>query len=77
MENNLEEISRKFFEIKSELIHGGYTGELLYNQLTDTLTDEILHDLDINKINIKKAMVNMFFLGQITEGLHHFQSKKL
>ena len=29
------EIGKRFHQIKSEMIHGGYTGEMLENHITD------------------------------------------
>jgi len=67
MENNLLELAKRFSEIKSELLHGGYAGDLLENHITDVLTEELLSNLgEIGQHdNVKRAMVNMFFLGQI------------
>ena len=69
MENNLMEITKRFYQLKSELLHGGYTGEMLENHITDVISNEILSQLgEIEKSDeVKEAMVNMFFLGQLSK----------
>ena len=69
MENNLMEIGKRFHQLKSELIHGGYTGEMLENNITDVLSDEILSELgEIERYDdVKRALVNMFFMGQLSK----------
>ena len=69
MENNLIEIGKRYYELGSEFAHSGYTGELLDNHIIDVLSDEILCELgEIEKYDdIKKALINIFFLGQITK----------
>ena len=69
MENNLMEIGKRFHQLKSELLHGGYTGEMLENNITDVISDEILSELgEIERYDdVKRALVNMFFLGQLSK----------
>ena len=69
MENNLMEIGKRFHQLKSELLHGGYTGKMLENHITDVISDEILSELgEIERYDeVKRAMVNMFFLGQLSK----------
>ena len=69
MENNLMEIGKRFHQLKSEMIHGGYTGEMLENLITDVLSDEILSELgEIERYDdVKRALVNMFFIGQLSK----------
>ncbi len=69
MENNLMEIGKRFHQIKSEMMHGGYTGEMLENHITDVLSDEILSELgEIERYDdVKRALVNMFFIGQLSK----------
>ena len=69
MENNLMEIGKRFHQLRGEMIHGGYTGEMLENHITDVISDEILSELgEIERYEeIKRAMINMFFLGQISK----------
>jgi hypothetical protein len=69
MENNLMEIGKRFHQLKSELIHGGYTGEMLENHITDVISNEILSELgEIERYDeVKMALVNMFFLGQLSK----------
>ena len=64
---DLMAIGKRFLQLKSEMIHSGYSGELLENHITDVLSDEILSELgEIARYDeVKRAMVNMFFLGQI------------
>jgi hypothetical protein len=68
MENNLMEIGKRFRQLKAEMLHGGYTGELLENHIMGVICDEILSGLgEIERYEeVKLALVNMFFLGQIT-----------
>ena len=69
MENNLAEIAKRYHQLKSEMLHGGYTGEMLENHITDVVSDEILSELgEIERFSdVKRAMVNMFFLGQLSK----------
>ena len=69
MENNLMEIGKRYHQIKSEMLHGGYTGEMLENNITDVISDEILSELgEIERYDdVKRALVNMFFLGQLSK----------
>ena len=69
MENNLMEIGKRFHQLRSELLHGGYTGEMLENHTTDVISDEILSELgEIERYDeVKRALVNMFFLGQLSK----------
>jgi len=69
MENNLMEIGKRFHQLRSEMIHGGYTGAMLDNHITDVISDEILSELgEIEKYDeVKRALVNMFFLGQLSK----------
>jgi hypothetical protein len=69
MENNLMEIGKRFHQLKSEMIHGAYTGEMLENHITDVLSDEILSELgEIERYDdVKRALVNMFFIGQLSK----------
>jgi hypothetical protein len=69
MRNNLMEIGKRFYQLRSELIHGGYTGEMLKNYITDMLSDEILSELgEIERYDdVKRALVNMFFMGQLSK----------
>jgi len=65
MENNLMEIAKRYNQIKSEMTHGGYTGEMLENHIIDVISDELLFELGATRDEgIKKALVNMFYLGQ-------------
>lgn len=69
MENNLMEIGKRFCQLKSEMMNGGYVGEMLENHITDVISDEILSELgEIESYyEVKRAMVNMFFLGQLSK----------
>jgi hypothetical protein len=67
MENNLMEIALRYQHLKSEMLHGGYTGEMLDNHVTDVISDEILSELgEIERYEeVKRALVNMFYIGQM------------
>lgn len=69
MENNLMEIGKRFQQLKSEMLHGGYTGEMLDNHIADVISNEILSELgDIERYeDVKRALVNMFFIGQLSK----------
>lgn len=69
MENNLMEIGKRFHQLKSEMLHGGYIGEMLENHITNVISDEILSELGgIERYDdVKRALVNMFFLGQLSK----------
>jgi hypothetical protein len=69
MQNNLMEIGKRFHQLKSEMIHSGYVGEMLENHITDQIADEILSELGQieRRDEVKKAMINMFFIGQISK----------
>jgi len=68
MENNLMAIGKRFHQLKIEMVHGGYTGEFLENHIMGIISDEILSELgEMERCeDVKLALVNMFFLGQIT-----------
>ena len=61
------EIGKRFNQLKMEMLHGGYTGELLENHIMGVIADEILAELgELERYeDVKLALVNMFFLGQI------------
>lgn len=65
MNNNLIEIAKRFKEIEKEMVHSGYDGELLDNHTIDVLTEELIADIDNTHEDIKKALTNMFFFGQV------------
>ncbi|MFW5847534.1 MAG: hypothetical protein ACOCVF_01260 [bacterium] len=69
MGNNLMKIGKRFHQLKSELIDSGYTGEMLENHITDVISDEILSELgEIERYDeVKMALINMFFLGQVSK----------
>jgi len=69
MENSLMEIGKRFQQLKSEMIHGGYTGDMLENHITDVISDEILSELgEVERYDdVKRALVNMFFIGQLSK----------
>lgn len=51
------------------MLHGGYTGEMLENHITDVISDEILSELgEIERYDeVKRALVNMFFMEQLSK----------
>ncbi len=63
------EIALRYQHLKSEMLHGGYTGEMLDNHVTDVISDEILSELgEIERYGeVKRALVNMFYLGQVSK----------
>jgi hypothetical protein len=69
MENNLMEIGKRFYQLKSEMMHGGYVGEILENHIIDVISEEILSELgEIERYDeVKRAMINIFFLGQLSK----------
>lgn len=69
MKNDLTEIGLRFHNLRTELVHSGYNGEMLENHITDVISDEILSELgEIERYDeVKKALVNMFFLGQLSK----------
>ena len=69
MENNLIEIAKRYQHLKSEMIHGGYAGEMLENHVTDVISDEILSELgEIERYDeVKRSLINMFYLGQLSK----------
>ena len=65
MENRLKDIIDRAEIIKSELLHGGYTGEFLEMHTTDQVFTELLESIDItNTLELKKVLTNSYFLGQ-------------
>ncbi len=65
MENRLKDIAERALELKSELLHGGYTGEFLEMHITDQVFTELLESIVItNKLELKKAIIHSYFLGQ-------------
>lgn len=69
MENKLLTINERFQQIKSELIHSGYTGEMLENHIIDTISEEILSELgEIERYeDVKRALINMYLMGQLSK----------
>lgn len=63
------EIGKRYYHLKSEMLHGGYTGEMLENHITDAISDEILSELgEIERYEeVKRALINMFYLGQLSK----------
>ena len=63
------EIAKRYNQLKSEMTHGGYSGEMLDNHITDVISDEILAELgEIERYEeVKRALANMFYLGQLTK----------
>jgi hypothetical protein len=63
------EIRKRFNNIKSNMLHGGYIGNMLENHIINELTDEILSELgEIEKYNeVKRALRDMFYLGQLSK----------
>jgi hypothetical protein len=68
MKNNLIEIGKRFNQLKSNMLHGGYTRNMSDNYIIDILSDEILSELgEIEKYDdVKKSLINMFFIGQLS-----------
>ena len=74
---DLLKLGARFHQLKNELVHGGYQGEFMESHITDIISQEILSELgEIENLaeiehseEVKKALVNMFFLGQITNGI--------
>lgn len=69
MENNLMLIGLRYQKLKSDLLHGGYSADMVDNHILDLLTDEILSELgEIERYDdVKRSLVNMFFLGQLSK----------
>lgn len=63
MENNLLEIAKRFQQIKSDLEDGMCFGIDIENQILSVITDELLKDMSSDYDDIKKALINMYFLG--------------
>ncbi len=63
------EIAKRYHNLKSEMIHGGYNGEMLDNHVIDVISDEILSELgEIERYEeVKRALTNMFYLGQVSK----------
>ena len=59
MENNLMEIGKRFYQLKSEMLHGGYTGEMLENHIIDVISDEILSELGEIEINKERSFIKL------------------
>lgn len=65
MMNDLLSLTEKFNNIKSELLHGGYTGDFLEETVLDVLVDEILKDFDESiHDNIRELLIDMYFTGR-------------
>ena len=67
---DLLEMTQKSQQKVRDLMHNGVTQEHIEMIVLNSLCDEILQELDgIEKYNeVKSALKNMFFLGQITIG---------
>jgi len=67
MENNLIKIAEKAKEITSELLHSGYSGDMLEEIVIDKISEELLYSMNIDSSNIdnRKMLMNMFMLGKV------------
>lgn len=69
MKNDLTDIFEKFNKIKGDLLHSGYNGDYLYENIISALSEKILSDLGEieNPDDVKCALMNMFHLGGLIE----------
>ena len=65
MEKNLLAISMRYAQLRSDLIHGNYRREFMEEEVINVITDELLSDMEMNKEEVKKALINMFALGKL------------
>lgn len=74
MELDLEKLSERFLKLRTDMfqLHSSYSGEMLDDHVMGALADEIiiylnnceLESEEKNKL-IKKALTNVFFIGEI------------
>lgn len=69
MKIDLIYISDRFNKIKSDLLHSGYNGDYLYENIISALSEEILSELGEieNPDDVKQVLMNMFHLGGLVE----------
>jgi hypothetical protein len=67
MKNDLIKMGKRYDQLRSDLLHGGHTGNLMKEHIANTIIDELLEELIYDKKNIKKALMNMFELGDISK----------
>lgn len=69
MEYNVVSVGNRYKEIKQKLKGDGISNPLMDCAVTDVLVDEIIQDLGdtINSSKLKKALSNMYFLGQASQ----------
>jgi DNA-binding MltR family transcriptional regulator len=66
---SLEDIHKRFEEIKNELAHDGYTGDMTDEHVLNVIIHEILNDLykiedEVQRRNeIRNEILNMFWFG--------------
>jgi len=66
MKNDLEEMGKRYYQLRSDLLHGGHTGNLMKEHIANTIADEMLEDLLLERKEIKRALMNMFELGSVS-----------
>ena len=67
MKNNLLEIAKEAQKITSELLHSGYSGDMLEEIVIDNISKKLLESLELDGDNEKyrKMLMNMFMLGKL------------
>lgn len=63
---NLEELGKRYIELKNDLLHGGYCGEFFVEQIVHVIKEEVIEDLGNNPSteDIMVMFSNFFYLGQ-------------
>jgi len=66
MENNLIKIAEETQKLTSEFLHSGYTGDMLEENVIDSISKNLLNSLGLDGDNIeyRKMLMNMFLLGK-------------
>lgn len=71
MKNNLIEIGKEYLKIRQDLLHNGYSGEFLEEMVVSTISETLLDSLGEteNYYQVKRALMNMYFIGQTSNHL--------
>lgn len=64
---NLEELGKRYIELKDDLLHGGYCGDFFVEQILQIMKEEVIEDLGNNpsEKDIMEMFSNFFYLGQV------------
>jgi len=63
--NNALSYALRYSQLESDLLHGGYQGDLMHEQIMDILVGEIINDIGDDKEKMRSALMNISILGRV------------